>query len=160
MARGSLDTLLAAVVLSSGILTGCSGEKSQAVVPISMPENIVIAVDEEGNFYWNGERVDRAEIFGRLEAQKKTPTGESASTSSNAVTLEILGDGTFVWNGEPVRDAETLDRHWEAAAAAQPRPEIRIRPNQEAKYEAIARALEGAQRYGVTNLGFIGNVRP
>ncbi len=129
--------------------------------PATEPVNIVISVDREANIYWNGERVrDEDELLARLVTQSTTTPREVPSPSANVVILEILGDGTFVWNGERVPDAETLDSHWKALAAEQPQPQIRIRPNREAKYESVRRALEGAQRNGVTKLGFVGNVGP
>jgi biopolymer transport protein ExbD len=69
----------------------------------------------------------------------------------SVVTLEILQDGTFVWNGERVPDAAVLDLYWKAAAAEQPQPKIHLKPNREGDYDSVARALEGAQRNGVTN---------
>ena len=161
MLRGSPYTLLTLALLSSGVLAGCSEEQTQVAVPISKPENIVIAVDREGSIYWNGERVrDQAEILARLAAESTTPQKEVSPVASNVVTLEILGDGSFVWNGERVSDAETLDRYWKAAAAQNPRPEIHLKPNRDANYDSVVRALEGAQRNGLTNLGFVGNVAP
>ena len=82
-----------------------------------------------------------------------------SSTSTDIVTLEFLDDGTFVWNGERVPDAETLDQYWKAVAAQNPQPEIHLKPNRDAKYDAVARAIEGAQRNGVNRIGFVGNVR-
>jgi biopolymer transport protein ExbD len=83
-----------------------------------------------------------------------------SSTGSDIVTLEVLSDGTFIWNGERVPDAESLDKHWKAVAAQNPQPEIHLKPNRDATYDAVERALSGAQRNGVTRLGFVGNVAP
>jgi biopolymer transport protein ExbD len=83
------------------------------------------------------------------------------STGNNdVVILEVLGDGTFVWNGQNVPNAEALDRLWKAAAAQDPQPEIHLKPSRDAKYDAIAGALSGAQRNGVYKFGFVGNVAP
>jgi biopolymer transport protein ExbD len=79
---------------------------------------------------------------------------------SDVVTLEVLGDGTFVWNGQPVPDAEALDELWKTVAAQDPQPEIHLKPNPDAKYDAVERALKGAQSNGVYKLGFVGNVAP
>jgi biopolymer transport protein ExbD len=84
----------------------------------------------------------------------------SPTRHPDVVTLEVLGDGTFVWNGQHVPDAEALDRFWKAAAAQDPQPEIHLKPNRDAKYDAVADALSGAQRNGVYKFGFIGNVAP
>ena len=89
-----------------------------------------------------------------------TGCSENETTRSNVVTLEILADGSFVWNGEHIPNAETLDGYWKAAAAQNPKPEIHLRPTRDAKYDTVARALEGAQKNGVTKLGFVGNLAP
>jgi biopolymer transport protein ExbD len=72
----------------------------------------------------------------------------------------VLGDGTYVWNGERVPNVEALDGYWKTVAARDPQPEIHLKPNQDAKYDAVARALAAAQRHGVSKLGFVGNIRP
>ena len=74
------------------------------------PENITIAVDQEGNTYWNDRRV-------------------------------------------PNRDE--LLKHIEDAAVRKPQPEIHIRADKDAKFEAIGRVLYAIQRGGVVKVGFI-----
>jgi biopolymer transport protein ExbD len=78
----------------------------------------------------------------------------------DVITLEVLADGTFLWNGERVADVETLDRYWKTVAVQDPQPEIHLKGNPDARYDALARALEAAQRNGVTKLGFVANVTP
>src|SRR5689334_13147139 len=48
------------VVISS---TGC---EPSPLVSAAKPENIVIAVDKDGNFSWNGEQVSCAEVAARM----------------------------------------------------------------------------------------------
>jgi biopolymer transport protein ExbD len=79
---------------------------------------------------------------------------------SDVVTVEVLRDGTFVWNGQPVPDVDTLDQLWKTIAAQDPQPQIHFKANRDAKYEAVERALKGAQNNGVSKLGFVGNVAP
>jgi len=73
------------------------------------------------------------------------------------VNLEIDFDGTPIWNGSPVSSRAQLDRYFTDIAAQIPQPEVHLRPNRLAKYEAVARALADAQRLGVTKIGFVGN---
>jgi biopolymer transport protein ExbD len=77
-------------------------------------------------------------------------------TQSEVVDLEIDFDGTPLWNGRPVPNRATLNRYFEGVAAAIPQPEIHLRPNRLAKYDAVARTLADAQRLGVTKIGFVG----
>ena len=73
------------------------------------------------------------------------------------VNLEIDFDGTVIWNGTPVPNRAQLDRYFQDTAAKIPQPEVHLRPNRLAKYDAVARTLADAQRLGVTKIGFVGN---
>jgi biopolymer transport protein ExbD len=73
------------------------------------------------------------------------------------VNLEIDFDGTPIWNGSPVPNRAQLDKYFTDIASQIPQPEVHLRPNRLAKYEAVARALADAQRLGVTKIGFVGN---
>src|SRR5579862_3681604 len=74
------------------------------------PENITIAVDKEGNLYWNDRRL-------------------------------------------PGKN-ELLD-HVKEAAVRKPQPEIHIRADKDARFEAVGRVLYAIQRGGVVKVGFI-----
>ena len=73
------------------------------------------------------------------------------------VDLEIDFDGTPIWNGVPVASRAQLDRFLQDTASQIPQPEVHLRPNRLAKYDAVARTLADAQRLGVTKIGFVGN---
>jgi biopolymer transport protein ExbD len=73
------------------------------------------------------------------------------------VNLEIDFDGTVIWNGTPVASRAQLDRFLQDTASKVPQPEVHLRPNRLAKYDAVARTLADAQRLGVTKIGFVGN---
>jgi len=73
------------------------------------------------------------------------------------VDLEIDFDGTPIWNGTPVPSRAQLDKFFQDTANKVPQPEVHLRPNRLAKYDAVARALADAQRLGVTKIGFVGN---
>jgi biopolymer transport protein ExbD len=73
------------------------------------------------------------------------------------VNLEIDFDGTVIWNGTPVATRAQLDLFLQQTASKVPQPEVHLRPNRLAKYDAVARTLADAQRLGVTKIGFVGN---
>ena len=60
------ETRLSAVLLAVLAFAGC--EPSSPSVPVAKAENIVIAVDKDGNFYWNDERVTCAEMSAKMAA--------------------------------------------------------------------------------------------
>ena len=72
------------------------------------------------------------------------------------VDLEIDFDGTPIWNGRAVANRATLNRYFETIASQVNQPEIHLRPNRLAKYDAVAVTLADAQRLGVKKIGFVG----
>jgi biopolymer transport protein ExbD len=78
------------------------------------------------------------------------------TTPPVVVDLEIDFDGTPIWNGTPVTSRAQLDKYFQDISNQIPQPEVHLRPNRLAKYEAVARTLADAQRLGVTRIGFVG----
>jgi biopolymer transport protein ExbD len=73
------------------------------------------------------------------------------------VDLEVDFDGTVLWNGSPVPSRGQLKRYFTDISSQIPQPEVHLRPNRLAKYDAVARVLADAQLMGVTKIGFVGN---
>ena len=73
------------------------------------------------------------------------------------INITIDYDGTVLWNGTPVPNQSTLDRYFKVEAAKEPQPQVAIRPDARAKYEAVARVLASAQRNRIEKMGLIGN---
>src|SRR3954469_6909618 len=63
------------------------------------------------------------------------------TTTPVVVDLEIDFDGTPLWNGRAVPNRATLDKYFETVASQVNQPEIHLRPNRLAKYDAVARTL-------------------
>src|SRR5262249_28216778 len=153
MSRGPPLKFLAALVCS--VLAGCSDEPTQATAPSVNPDNIVVSVDRDGNMYLNGELVrDEGELIARLIAKSIPAAKNAPSANSNSVVLEIFGDGSFIWNGQKISDADMLEMFWRSVAGQNPQPEIRLKPDRNATFDSVGRALDGAKRNGVTNLAF------
>jgi biopolymer transport protein ExbD len=87
------------------------------------------------------------------QANQSTPPSDVKPV---VVDLEIDFDGTVIWNGSPVPSRAQLDKYLEDTANQVPQPEVHLRPNRLAKYDAVARTLADAQRLGVTKIGFVG----
>ena len=71
------------------------------------------------------------------------------------VDLGVDFDGTVTWNGTAV-DRGTMDAYFEDAAKKNPQPEIHVKANRLANYDAVAKVLADAQRLGATHIGFTG----
>ena len=73
------------------------------------------------------------------------------------VQLDVTPAGTFTWNGETLAGRDELEARMRDAAAQPDQPEIHLRPNRTAKYEAVAAALASAQRIGLQKIGLVGS---
>ena len=93
----------------------------------------------------------------KLDLPQANATPPPQTVQPEVVDLEIDFDGTPIWNGTAVPNRAQLDRFLQDTANKVPQPEVHLRPNRLAKYEAVARTLADAQRLGVTKIGFVGN---
>src|SRR6476659_3144984 len=93
----------------------------------------------------------------KLDLPQQNQNNAPPPTPPVVVDLEIDFDGTPIWNGTPVPSRAQLDKYFEDTANQVPQPEVHLRPNRLAKYDAVARTLADAQRLGVTKIGFVGN---
>lgn len=71
------------------------------------------------------------------------------------IDLEIDFDGTVVWNGTPVASIDTLSGYFRIESDKFPQPEIHLRPDRRARYEAVAKVLAAAQRNHMKKIGFV-----
>jgi biopolymer transport protein ExbD len=92
----------------------------------------------------------------KLDMPRPNPNSQP-TTPPEVIQLEIDFDGTPIWNGSAVSGRGQLGVYFRDVASQVPQPEIHIRPNRLAKYDAVARVLADAQRLGVTKIGFVGN---
>lgn len=72
------------------------------------------------------------------------------------VRLDVDAAGRFLWDGEPLADRAALEAKLREAAHEANPPEIHVRPDRRAKYEAVAAALTSAQREGLQKIGIVG----
>jgi biopolymer transport protein ExbD len=84
-----------------------------------------------------------------------SPNAKPPDIIPESVDLSVDFDGTVSWNGQAV-DRATMDSYFEDAAGKNPQPEIHIRADRLAKYDAVAKVLADAQRLGETHIGFTG----
>jgi biopolymer transport protein ExbD len=72
------------------------------------------------------------------------------------VQLDVTPQGQWLWNGELVADRTGLEARLREATLMPEQPEIHLRPDKRAKYDAVAAALSSAQRLGLTKIGLVG----
>jgi len=73
------------------------------------------------------------------------------------VQIDIAPGGALAWNGAPVTSPADLKTRLAAAAAQPEPPEIHVRPDQAAKYDAFAAVMVAANQAGLTKVGVTGS---
>jgi biopolymer transport protein ExbD len=86
------------------------------------------------------------------------PKGGGASNEKpKVVQIDIDEKSAIFWAGEPVEDREDLEERISEAANEDPQPEIHLRPDKSAKYDAVARVMAATQRLGLSKIGLTGS---
>jgi len=86
-----------------------------------------------------------------------TGTPPPAIKKPTIVRIEIDARNVVHWNDKTLVDRAELDALLQLASQQQPQPEVHIKPQGKAKYEAVAGVLASAQRNGLTKLGIVGS---
>jgi len=86
-----------------------------------------------------------------------TGTPPPAIKKPTIVRIDIDARNVVRWNDKTLTDRAELDALLLQASQQQPQPEVHIKPQGKAKYEAVAGVLASAQRYGLTKLGIVGS---
>src|SRR5580704_1201656 len=76
-------------------------------------------------------------------------------TKPENITVAVDKDGNIYWNDSRVPNKDELLSHIKEAAVRKPQPEIHIRADKDAKFEAVGRVLYAIQRGGVVKVGFL-----
>ena len=76
-------------------------------------------------------------------------------TKPENITVSVDKNGSVYWNDRQVPNRDQLIDLIKEAAVRKPQPEIHIRSDKEAKYEAVGRVLYAIQRGGVVKVGFL-----
>ncbi len=77
-------------------------------------------------------------------------------TPPEVVRIDVNAAGQYVWNGETLAGREALETRFAQLSALAEQPEIHLRPDRAAKYDAVAAALASAQRLGLLKIGLVG----
>jgi biopolymer transport protein ExbD len=77
-------------------------------------------------------------------------------TKQENITIAVDTAGNYYWNDAPVNNDELLNMLKDAAVKV-PQPEVHIRGDRNARFEAIGRVLADLQRSAILKVGFITN---
>jgi biopolymer transport protein ExbD len=84
-------------------------------------------------------------------------TPQDIKPDFNQINIDFLN--TIYWNDQEVT-LEQLDGYLKQVGSMQPvesQPELRLKPDQLAKYEIVNRVMALAQQAGIQKMGFVGN---
>ncbi len=94
----------------------------------------------------------------KLDLPPPTPNmPEQIKPDFNQINIDFLN--TIYWNDQEVTLAQ-LDGYLKQVGAMQPaesQPELRLKPDQLAKYDIVNRVMAMAQQAGIQKMGFVGN---
>ena len=76
------------------------------------------------------------------------------------INLSVDKSGKIYWDQEALAGADALTARLKTVAVQEPQPEIQIRGDGDAKYEAIGRVIFACQRAGIVKIGFITEPAP
>ncbi|WP_369818971.1 ExbD/TolR family protein [Achromobacter sp. Root565] len=79
---------------------------------------------------------------------------EQIEEEPKTVDLAIDAAGALFWDEKPV-NIDDLPNRFKSIAGTKPQPEIRIRADQNTRYETLAKVMASARRSGMTRIGFV-----
>jgi biopolymer transport protein ExbD len=76
-------------------------------------------------------------------------------TKPENILLAVTKEGDVYWSTKYIPDTETLVEMLKKESVKVPQPEVHIRGDENARYEAIGRLIVACQRAGIAKVGFI-----
>jgi len=86
-------------------------------------------------------------------------SAEQMQEDPKTVDLAIDANGALFWDEKPVM-IDDLPNRFLSVAHDQPQPEIRIRADQNTRYETLAKVMAAARRSGMGRIGFVTTPAP
>ena len=90
-----------------------------------------------------------------VKVELPQPRNIPTQTKPENITLAIDAQGAMYWNGGMVPDRSKLLELVVSEARKNPQPEIHIRGDRRARFEAVGRALFIIQQGGLVKVGFL-----
>jgi biopolymer transport protein ExbD len=79
----------------------------------------------------------------------------ATQTKPENITIAVDNQGNIYWNNSQLSDRNELIERIKAEAVKSPQPEIHIRGDNDARFEAIGRVMYAIQRGGIVKVGYI-----
>src|SRR3954468_20410250 len=85
-------------------------------------------------------------------------TNQAAKTTPEDVNIVVNKDGEMYWNAKHLANTDELFEFLKKESVKIPQPEVKVRGDQQTRYEFIGKVIYTAQRAGVQKVGFITEV--
>ncbi len=95
-----------------------------------------------------------------IKLQLPIDTNQPTQTKPENVIIAVTEDGRVFWDQTPTVDNADLLRRLEKFAQIRPQPEVHIRGDQHARYEAVGRVVTDCQQAGIFKVAFITEPKP
>ena len=90
-----------------------------------------------------------------VQVELPKETNVPTQTKPENITVAVDKNGNIYWNDKSMPNRDDLLAHVKAAAVQKPQPEVHIRADRDARYEAVGRVLYALQRGGIVKVGFL-----
>jgi|SRR5882757_2595199 len=80
---------------------------------------------------------------------------QATQTKPDNISISVNREGDVFWGTTRITDNEELVKRLKEKSVLKPQPEVRIRGDLAARYEAIGRVVFDCQRAGIVKVGFI-----
>jgi biopolymer transport protein ExbD len=82
-------------------------------------------------------------------------TNQVAKTTPEDVNIVVNKDGDMYWNQKRLNNTDELFDFLSKESVKVPQPEVKVRGDQQTRYEFIGKVIYTAQRAGIQKVGFI-----
>ena len=76
-------------------------------------------------------------------------------TKPENITIAVDKEGNVFWGTQAIPDSNALLEKLKTVSVQQPQPEVHVRGDEKARYEAVGKVILAVQRAGISKVGFI-----
>ncbi len=87
-------------------------------------------------------------------------TNQLQKMQAKTIVISVNASGTTYWLDTPIIDTQSLQNRLQEIALLSPQPEVHIRGDARANYDAVARILYACQQAGIVRIGFVTEPQP
>ena len=94
-------------------------------------------------------------VIQTIPVQLPKETNQPTQTKPENIIISVSREGEIYWNSQLMPDNAKLLARLKEAAVLTPQPEVHIRGDRDARYEAVGRVVYDCQRAAIMKVGFI-----